>query len=191
MGKNKVYRGYKSWSFLEEGKDYRKFRLAKEIGRVPSKAIPLSKAEEERFESFLENNIVVSVHDHSLVYPEDPGEFMEYARTGRPFIGYEGLSASGLDAVFENMMDGETYTYSPDSWSWENQVFQIGMIQSDVDHQDMVFIGRRVEDIERAHNEGKIAMILSLESAPSIGDDIAKIDALYGLGVRVMGVVYG
>jgi len=190
MGKNKVYKGYKSWEFLEGGKDYKPFKLAKELNRVPSRKIELSKAEEERVQEIMEKNIVISVHDHTEVFPEDPAEFIEHARIGRPFIGYEGLAASGLDAVFENMMNGTALMHSPDSWHWENIVHQIGMWQADIDHQDFVFIARKVEDIEKAHREGRLAMVLSLEAPPKIGEDLSKLDVVYGLGVRVMGVVY-
>lgn len=190
MGSNKKYKGYKSWEFLEEGKDYKPFKLAKVINRVPSKKVELSKSEEERVQEIIEKNILISVHDHTEVFPEDPSEFIEYERAGRPFIGYEGLAISGLDAVFENMKDGTALMYSPDPWHWENVVHQLGMWQADLDHQDFVFIARKVEDIERAFKEGKLAMVLSLESAPKIGEDLSKLDVLYGLGVRVMGVVY-
>jgi membrane dipeptidase len=190
LGANKKYNGYRSWQFLEEGKDYKPFKLAKQVGRVPSKKVELSKSEEERAQSIIEKNIMISTHDHTEVFPEDPSEFVEHSRVGRPFIGYEGLAASGLDAVFENMMDGTALMFSPDAWHWENVVHQIGIWQSDIDHQDLVFVARKVEDIERAHASGKIAMVLSLEAPPKIGEDLSKLDVLYGLGVRVMGVVY-
>jgi membrane dipeptidase len=190
LGANKKYNGYRSWQFLEEGKDYKPFKLAKQVGRVPSKKVELSKSEEERAQSIIEKNIMISTHDHTEVFPEDPSEFVEHSRVGRPFIGYEGLAASGLDAVFENMMDGTALMFSPDAWHWENVVHQIGIWQSDIDHQDLVFVARKVEDIERAHASGKIAMVLSLEAPPKIGEDLSKLDVLYGLGVRVMGIVY-
>ena len=190
MGANKKYNGYRSWQFLEEGKDYKPFKLAKQVGRVPSKKVELSKSEEERAQSIIEKNIMISTHDHTEVFPEDPSEFVEHSRVGRPFLGYEGLAASGLDAVFENMMDGTALMFSPDAWHWENVVHQIGIWQSDIDHQDLVFVARKVEDIERAHASGKIAMVLSLEAPPKIGEDLSKLDVLYGLGVRVMGIVY-
>jgi len=53
MGSGKRYGGYKSWSWLEAGRDYRAFKLAREVGRVPSKVIELSKAEEERVEEII------------------------------------------------------------------------------------------------------------------------------------------
>ena len=34
--KTTKYEGYKSFDYLEPGTDYREFKLAKELGRVPS-----------------------------------------------------------------------------------------------------------------------------------------------------------
>jgi hypothetical protein len=48
MGWNKKYNGYKSFSFLEPGKDYKVFKLVKEIGRVEPYVYPISKTEEEK-----------------------------------------------------------------------------------------------------------------------------------------------
>jgi len=77
MGR-KSYSGYRSWSFLEPNKDYKSFRLAREVGRVPSSRVELSKVEEERVEEFIERHILISLHDNLQVYPKDPSEFFEY-----------------------------------------------------------------------------------------------------------------
>ena len=190
MGVGKRYSGYRSWSFLEAGKDYRVFKLAKEVGRVDSKIIELSKPEEERVWEIIAKNIVISLHDHAQIFPEDPKDFIEYERSGRFWIGYQGLAQSGLDGFFDGLQNGTALQRSSDPWSWENVVHQLGMVQADIDHQDMVFIARRVEDFERAHREGRVAMVLHLEGPPRIGEDLSKIDILYGLGVRCMGIAY-
>lgn len=44
MGINKKYSGYKAYQYLEKGKDYRAFKMAKEIGRVEPYKIPLSES---------------------------------------------------------------------------------------------------------------------------------------------------
>ncbi len=190
MGLKKKYTGYKSWQFLEAGKDYRPFQLAKEINRVKSTIIPLSKSEEERVESILEKNITISFHDHAEVFPENPAEFIEYERIGRLWIGYEGLAVSGLDAFFEGLQDGTALMRSMDPWHWDNIIHQIGMIQADIDQQDLVFVAKKASDIEKAYNEGKIAMVIHIEGAPDIREDISRVDILYGLGVRCMGIAY-
>ncbi|MEM3404430.1 MAG: membrane dipeptidase [Nitrososphaeria archaeon] len=190
ISKRKKYNGYKSFSYLEAGKDYKEFKLAKEVGRVKSSVIPLSKKEEERVESIFEKYLSISMHEHLLVFPDDPNDTMEYLRRSRQAIGYEGVAASGVDVVFEALNDGVAIAKSPDAWAWENVVHQIGMFNSDLDHQDFAFLARRVEDLQRAHDNGQAALVIHLESAPHMGTEYDKVDVLYGLGVRVMGIVY-
>ena len=66
MGK-KNYRGYKAFQYLEPGKDYQVFKLAKELNTVPPYFIPLSKNEEERYQSFVDKNLVISIHEHPVI----------------------------------------------------------------------------------------------------------------------------
>jgi membrane dipeptidase len=44
------YKKYQAYSYLEEGKDYKTFKMAPEVGRVPEYLIPLSPEEEKRAE---------------------------------------------------------------------------------------------------------------------------------------------
>ena len=106
MGANKQYKGYRPYQYLEENVDYKSFKLAKEIGRVPSGHIELSPAEEQRVQELLAKNVAISMHDHPVVTPEDISEIFEQKRRGRDFAGFQGLAASGLDCVFDNFMDG-------------------------------------------------------------------------------------
>lgn len=190
MGRNKRYAGYKSWSFLEPNVDYKSFKLASQVGRVKSRIVELDKVEEERFQEMLEKSVVISFHEHSTVFPENSNEFLEYVRSGRFWIGYEGLAYSGLDGFFDGLMNGICLTRSPDPWDWGNIIHQIGTYRADIDHQDLVFIATNAEDFVRAHEEGKIAAVLHLEAPPHIGEDLIKVDILYGLGVRCMGITY-
>ena len=54
----------------------------------------------------LDDNIVISLHDHPVRYPSDMYETPAYNRTGRHHTAFAGLKASGMTAVFDNMMDG-------------------------------------------------------------------------------------
>jgi membrane dipeptidase len=60
----------------------------------------------------------------------------------------------------------------------------------DIDHQDFVTIGRNTNDIIEAHNTGRVALILTLECATMVENEIDRIEVLYGFGVRMMGFVY-
>ena len=80
VGKRTKYEGYKSFDYLEPGTDYREFKLAKELDRVPSRKVEVSDAQEERVWRLLDQNVVVSLHDHCVMIPEDPSELAEHRR---------------------------------------------------------------------------------------------------------------
>ncbi len=164
--------------------------MAKQIGRVDSRWIELSDSEENRFEKIMEGMCKVSLHDHTIVFPEDPSNYIEFAGSGEWLIGLEGLSRAGLDAVFEGLMDGIYLARSRDPWSWENIVYQLGLISWLVDKLECVFIGRSADDIIRAHDEDRLAIYIHLEGAPHMGEELELVRHLYGFGVRCMGIVY-
>lgn len=186
----KNYNGYRSFQYLTPNVDYREFKLAKEVGRVAPYDLGLTPDQQARVKRLFEENLVISLHEHCFVVPEDVNEIWEYRRWGRDWTGYEGLSISGLDAVFDNMMDGTALITSRNGWKWDDIIYDIGMRLSDIAHQDMVILGLTTEDIRRAKKNGQIAFIVSLESATPIENELDRIDILYGLGVRAMGVVY-
>ena len=190
MGIKKNYKGYKSYQYLEKGKDYKPYALAKEIDRVPSYLIPLSQAEENRVKMIAEKSIVISLHDHPVVFPENMEDLFDYNRQGRQATAFEGLNASCLDAVFDNMMDGGCMITSKGGWKWEEVLFDLGVRLCDLAHQDFIIVCRKVEDITCAHKEGKIALIPTLESCTMIENELDRMEILYGFGVRMMGLVY-
>src|SRR5439155_5141518 len=106
VGKRTKYEGYKSFDYLEPGTDYREFKLAKELDRVPSRKVDVSDSQEERVWRLLDQNLAVSLHDHCFIVPEDFGDLAEYRRQGRDFTGYAGMAQSGPDSVFDCLMDG-------------------------------------------------------------------------------------
>jgi len=190
MGRNKKYDGYKAYQYLKPGFDYKEFKLRKAIRDDWAYTVPLSKAEEERFEEFVEKNILIDLHEHPTLWPEDMGQAMEFQSMGRDFTAYEALSVSGLDCVFDNLMDGTAYITSYMGWKWTDVIHDIGMRLCDIHHQKMVIPCLRVEDIKDAHKNGKIALVLCLESATPIENELDRIDVLYGLGVRSLGICY-
>jgi membrane dipeptidase len=186
----KNYRGYRSFQYLETGVDYRPFRLAREVGRVPAYDLSLSPEEETRVQRILDENLVISLHEHTFVVPEDLGEFSEYRRQGRDWTGYEGLAGSALDAVFENFMDGTATITSKAGWKWDDILFDLGMRLSDLAHQDMVIRAETTADIRRAKAQGQIALVPSLEASTMIENEVDRLDILYGFGIRMMGIAY-
>jgi membrane dipeptidase len=190
MGRNKKYDGYKAYDYLVPGSDYKEYRLTKGVGRVPPYFISLSKVEEERFEGFIEGNIIIDLHEHPVLFPEDMSQSMELNRMGREFTAYEALSASRLDCVFDNLMDGTAYVTSYSGWKWNDVIHDIGMRLCDLHHQSLVTHCLGVSDIRDAAENGRITLVLCLESATPIENELDRIDILYGLGIRSMGICY-
>lgn len=190
MMKTKNYNGYKSFDYLEANKDYKDYKLAKQINRVEPFVYPVSDDEEKQVEQILNEDLIISLHEHTFVTPENVDEIMEFRRQGRDWTGYEGLSTSGLDVVFENFMDGTAFITSSAGWKWNDVIHDLGIRYSDFAHQDMVIRAESIEDIYRAKKENKIAFVTSIESATQIENEIDRVDVLYGLGVRVMGIAY-
>jgi membrane dipeptidase len=186
----KTYDGYTSFQYLDPGADYRSFELAAEIGRVEPYVYPVSEDQGRRVQRLLQDNIIVSLHDHTSVFPEDSGQIYEYVRQGREWTGYKGLSVSGIDILFENFMDGTALITSSAGWKWTDVIHDIGMRFSDFAHQDMVYTALTVDDLYRAKREDKIAFVATLESATPIENELDRVDVLYGLGVRSMGITY-
>lgn len=190
MGRHKKYDGYKAYQYLKAGFDYKDFKLCKEFNRVPGHILPLSKNEEDRFEQLVEKNILISIHDHPTLFPEDMGQVIEFDHMGREVLAYEAMSVSGLDCIFDNMMDGMCFITSYTGWKWSDIIHDLGIRLSDIHHQRMVIPALRVEDIKRAHANGQVALVFSIESASPIENELDRIDVLYGLGVRSLGICY-
>ncbi len=186
----KRYDGYRSFQYLEPGVDFKPFQLARELGRVEPHVFPLSAEQEGHAQRLLSENVIVSLHDHASVYPEDMGQIYEYVRQGREWTAYEGLSQSGIDVLFENFMDGTALITSSAGWKWTDIIHDIGIRFSDFAHQEMVYVALTLDDLRRAKPEGKIAFVASLESATPIENELDRIDVLYGLGIRAMGITY-
>jgi len=190
MGRNKKYEGYKPYQYLEPGRDYREFKLRRAVIPEWREPVPLSKTEEERFEKIMESNIVIDLHAHPDISPEDPLENRDFDREGRNFLAYEALASSGLDCVFDNMQDGSSFINTKHGWDWNSTLHDLGMRLCDIAHQDFLVHCKRADDIERAHREGRLAWVSVLESASCIENEVDRLDVLYGLGVRSIGVNY-
>ena len=188
--KDKRYDGYRSFQYLEPNVDYKAFELVPELDRVRSTPVEVSDEQEARVRRIFAEHLVISLHDHTFVAPKDLGRFLEFRRWGRDFTGYEGLARSGLDCVFDAMMDGTAMIHSRGGWKWDDVITDIGLRLSDIAHQDMVKLALTTQDIRDAKEQGRIAFVVSLEGAAMIENELDRIDVLYGIGVRSLGIAY-
>jgi membrane dipeptidase len=181
---------YVSYGYLTAGVDLPTFRLAPEFGRVAPYETAMSPEDLSRAEKLLHESIVISLHDHPVRFPDDMRETPEYNRTGRQHTAFAGLKASGMTAVFDNMMDGTACVTGNAPWRWLDIITDLGMRQADVAHQDEVIVIRTLDDIKEAHRSGKVGLIFGLEAATPIENEIDRLDVLYGLGLRQIGIAY-
>ena len=190
MGLNKKYDGYQAYQYLEKGKDYKEFKFSKGVGRVPEYYVPLTEVEEERYHRLAKDNIIISLHDHPVFFPEDMSTVFEYNREGRQVAAYEALSKSPLDVVFDNFMDGTCTISSKNGWKWNDVLQDLGIRLCDLAHQDYIIRCEKVEDMVRAHKEGKLALVPTIEGGAMLENEVDRVEMLYGFGVRLMGITY-
>jgi membrane dipeptidase len=186
----KRYSGYSSFSYVEEGKDYRPFALAPELNRVPSRPVAVTSAQEEHVRALMGENLVISLHEHPTRVPQDVNQIFEYRRQNRDRTGFEGLSVSGLDAVFDNLNDGTSLITSHNGWKWDDIILDLGMRRCDIAHQDFLVWAGSVQDIQNAKANGQLAWLPCLEASTPIENELDRIEVLYGLGIRMLGIAY-
>ncbi len=183
-------RPYTSYSYLTPGADYPQIELAPEFDRVPAYDGRLSADQHDRAARLLDESLVISLHDHPVRFPADMHQTPAYNRGGRQHTGFAGLAASGMTVVFDNMMDGTACVTGHAPWRWDDVVTDLGMRQADIAHQDDVVVVRRVADIEHVHRTGRVGIVFGLEAATPIENEIDRLDVLYGLGLRQIGIAY-
>lgn len=180
---------YSSYSYLAG--DYRPaMELSPEHGRVPPWDAQLTDEQRAHAEQLLRESLVISLHDHPVRYPADMRDTPAYNRVGRHHTAFAGLADSGMTVVFDNMMDGTACVTGHAPWRWDDVITDLGMRQADIAHQDKVVVVRRVADIERAYADGTVGLVFGLEAATPIENEIDRLDVLYGLGLRQIGIAY-
>jgi len=181
---------YTSYSYLPEGQNFTDIELAPEFDRVPAYKAELSPEDKARAEKLMQDNITISLHDHPVRFPNDMRQTPEYNRTGRQHTAFAGVKESGMTVIFDNMMDGTACVTGNAPWRWLDIITDIGMRQADIAHQDDVIVIRTIEDIHHAKKANKVGFVFGLEAATPIENEIDRLDVLYGLGIRQIGIAY-
>ena len=181
---------YQPYAYLRAGTDFPAFELVPEFGRVRPYEAGLTGADSERASRLLAESLVISLHDHPVRFPVDMTQTPAQYRTGRQHTAYAGLAASGMTVVFDNMMDGTACISGSAPWRWDDIVTDLGMRQADLAHQDGVRVIRRLSDIDAVQRAGKVGIVFGLEAATPIENELDRLDVLYGLGIRQIGIAY-
>ncbi len=189
MGIKTGYKGYQAYDYLTPGKDYPAFPLVR-WDWAGQNRYPLTQEQEQRVLRLAKDCIYIGLHEHPTLVTEDISQLGLLDREGRESCAYEALSHSYLDCVFDNMMDGTCHIVSQNGWKFEDVLIDLGHRLCDLHHQDFLIQCKSVADIHRAHREGRIAWVPVLEGAAPIENELDRIDVLYGLGIRMMGVTY-
>ena len=181
---------YTSYNYLPEEERFNKIELAPEFNRVAPYEGALSESERARAVKLVRENITVSLHDHPVKFPKDMRQTPEYNRTGRQHTAFAGLKESGMTVIFDNMMDGTACVTGNAPWRWLDIITDIGMRLADIAHQDDVTVIRTIADIDHAFAHNKVGLVFGLEASTPIENEIDRLDVLYGLGIRQMGIAY-
>ena len=164
--------------------------LAKELDRVPSSIVPLTAAEESRFQGIMEEAVMVDMHQHPFVLPESMDQFVEYLRTNRYKWGYQAVRHGGWTAVTTaNIFGGLQSTSDMSFIEYDDLIAEVGTMLADVAGQDNVVRVGNADEIAAAKQQGNIGFLPTLEHL-AIGNRIDRLDALYSMGVRLAGITY-
>ena len=165
------------------------FEMVREVGRVPSSEVPLS-AEQTRFERIMDQAVMIDVHQHPFLLPEDMDRFIEFLRTSRYQYGYQAVEAGGWSAVTTaSAFSGFKSTTDMSFMEYEDIAAEVGGMLADVATQDNIVRVGNADEILAARQQGKIGFLPTLEHL-AIGNRIERVDALFGMGVRLAGITY-
>jgi membrane dipeptidase len=181
---------YVAYSYLPDG-SFPEFDLAPEFGRVPPyTGAALAGEQAQRSAALLAGSLVISLHDHPVRFPADMGETPAYNRTGRQHAAYAGMRASGVDIMFDNLMDGTACVTGNAPWRWNDIITDLGMRLADLAHAPGFALVKTVADIDAVRAAGTVGLVFGLEAATPIENELDRLDVLYGLGIRQIGIAY-
>lgn len=175
------YNGYTAFEYLEPGVDYEEFELPDKPHTGEPYIVPLSEENAERANNFIEENPLISLHEHTTCLPEDVTERSEYIEQGHVVTPYNRLAEGPLDGAFFNFMGVRT---------WDETIHSLGMRLNDLAHQNYVTVVKDVGDIQDAYQNGQFAYVLGVETSTLIENNLDRLDVLYGLGLRTIGLTY-
>ena len=164
--------------------------LVKQVGRVPSMTVPLDAEQERKFQRLMEETIMIDLHQHPMVMPEDLGRNWEYLRGDSYTWGYEAVRHGGFTAVgTANVHRGMLNTNEMSFIRFADLLDEISMMLSDIERHDEVVKGSDAEQIEAAKQQGKVGFFPTVEHL-AIGNELQLVDVLYNAGIRLAGLTY-
>lgn len=166
--------------------------LASDTSNPWSHKLELPPEQESRAAKLHRESIVIDLHEHPHRLAQNMlRDFETYARSGRVAMGYDGIALSGMTACFNGYGGSAGRRSSPISWQFDDILWDLGTRQADIiHHPEVTILGTCVNDIYSAKETGRCAVFANVENAGIIGNEIDRVDMLYGLGVRCLGLSY-
>jgi membrane dipeptidase len=180
---------YESFPYLRRGADFPAVELSDPGARRSRFTAGSDDDRRARIDRLLADNVTISFHDHPQLLPADFADTPDFLRAKHEFTAFAEVRRAGLTAVFDNWF-GVIGSTRRAGWKWDDLITTLGLRLADLAHQDGVVVARTVGDILGAQRDGHVAFVMGTESAGMIENELDRIDVLYGLGIRQMGLVY-
>ena len=133
---------------------------------------------------------MIDLHQHPMVKPEDPNQFVNYLRSGAYTWGYEAIRHGGFTAVgTANVFAGMVTTDEMSFIRFEDLLSEISQMLSDIDRHDEVVKVTNASEISAAKQSSKIGFLPTVEHL-AIGNELQRVDVLYNAGIRLAGLTY-
>jgi membrane dipeptidase len=141
-----------------------------------------------RLRAVLASAPAISLHDHPFRLPADLSarNWGAWRPAQRLTFGYEGMAESGMTATVA----------CTNSWHNADEIrTMLARLNTDIAAHDGVHVVHRAADLDRGRRADgglpdSLAVILGLESMTQFAHDVDAIEVLFGLGVRVGGLIY-
>ena len=136
-----------------------RFYLVNQMGRVPSMTVPLDRQQEIRFQRLMEESILIDLHQHPMVMPEDFSQYWEYLRSDSYVWGYDAVREGGFTAVgTANVFRGMLHTSEMSFIRFSDLLDEVSMMISDISrHEDVVRVNNAAE-IVSVKQQGKVGL---------------------------------
>ena len=167
-----------------------RFHLVSQVGRVPSLTVPLDGRQEIRFQRLMAESIMIDLHQHPMVLPEDFSQYWEYLRSDSYVWGYDAVREGGFTAVgTANVFRGMLHTSEMSFIRFSDLLDEISMMISDISRHDDVLRVNNAAEIESAKQQGRVGFLPTVEHL-AIGNVLNRVDVLYNAGIRLAGLTY-
>jgi membrane dipeptidase len=152
--------------------------------------VPLDGAQEIRYRRLLDETIMIDVHQHPFVCPEDMTRLVELLRSNKYKWGYEAVRHGGWTAVATaNAFRGFVNTDDMSFTRFDDLLAEVGIMLSDLSLTDKAVLVGNADQIEAAKQQGTVGFLPTLEHL-AIGSELDHVDTFYGMGIRMTGLTY-